>query len=90
MGHEILLVIPDPKLTHHTRPLREKYYIFALSYFSFFIYDIYALGPSAGGVAIATTCFGATPTDPNFLTYVGKVTYFFTGASLTIGIGQFI
>lgn len=37
-----------------------------------------------------TTEFFAPPSDPSFLTYVGKVAYFFTGASLTIGIGQFI
>lgn len=39
---------------------------------------------------MTTAFFGVQPTDPDFLTYVGKVAYFFTGASLTIGIGQFI
>jgi MFS family permease len=37
-----------------------------------------------------TTTFFAPPSDPNFISYISKVAYFFTGASLTIGIGQFI
>ncbi|KIX08714.1 uncharacterized protein Z518_03371 [Rhinocladiella mackenziei CBS 650.93] len=89
--NEILLVPkpsddPDDPLNW---PLREKHYIFVLSCFSIFVCNACGAGPSAGAVAM-TTHFFAPPSDPNFLTYVGKVAYFFTGTSLTIGIGQFI
>ncbi|KAL2417987.1 hypothetical protein ABEF95_002438 [Exophiala dermatitidis] len=70
-------------------PLREKYYIFAFSCLSIAVCKACGAGPSVGAVAMATSFF-APPSDPNFVNYISKVAYFFTGAALTIGIGQFI